>query len=203
MMNFLSRKVAVAAIALAFILPAFSPALAQSVDTRGALKEVGVSVLPEFLDAATEHITIRMPAALGGEKLVFGGTIDAGALAEKKFVFTSSEKTPITWKKAFGIPWLTIDGMLMQLTVARGAFDIKLAGKVGGIFGRSLSAMRRARHRRTQDTRFHPVAAQGDAVARQAAGRDETAGRQSDQDNRADNFQKPGRRQDQIQGRHG
>ena len=108
MMSFLSRKVAVAAIALAFILPAFSPALAQSTVTR---------------------------AALGGEKLVFGGTIDAGALAEKKFVFTSSEKTPITWKKAFGIPWLTIDGMLMQLTVARGVFDIKLAGKVGGIFG--------------------------------------------------------------------
>ncbi|MCP3670777.1 MAG: hypothetical protein GY814_10160 [Gammaproteobacteria bacterium] len=51
-----------------------------------------MSALPSFLDAATESITIKMPKHLGGKTLRFGGSIDAEALKEKKFIFQTSEE---------------------------------------------------------------------------------------------------------------
>jgi len=107
---------------------------ANSSDIKSALKEAGVSALPEFLDAATNKITITMPKFMGGKKLTFGGTIDAEALAEKKFVFSTSDDHQLKWKKAFGMSFLDLDGVALNLAISSGSFELSLDASLGGAF---------------------------------------------------------------------
>ena len=113
---------------------AIVPAAAQATDAKAALKEAGVAVLPEFLDAATNSITIKFPKALGGGQLKFGGTIDADALKEKKFVFATSDAHKLTWNNAFGMSFLDLKGVALSLSVEKGAFALSLHGTLGGTF---------------------------------------------------------------------
>jgi hypothetical protein len=102
--------------------------------TKAALKTAGVAALPVFLDAATNKISITMPKALGGKKLSFGGTVDAAALAEKKFVFTTLETKKLNWNNAFGMKFLDLKKVALNITVEKGAFSISLDGMLGGAF---------------------------------------------------------------------
>jgi len=107
---------------------------AEKSDISGAFKDVGISVLPTFLDAATEDITITFPKAMGGSKLKFGGTIDAEALAEKKLIFTTSEEHQLTWNDAFGMSFLDLSDVALTISVEKGAFAVSLDGMLGGVF---------------------------------------------------------------------
>ncbi|MCP4325973.1 MAG: hypothetical protein GY787_29900 [Alteromonadales bacterium] len=101
-------------------------------DVKTGFKEVGFSTLPTFLDAATESITIKMPKQLGGKRLRFGGSIDAEALQQKKFVFTTSDKHKLNWQNAFGLSFLDLSEVELSLEVEKGAFSISLDGMVSG-----------------------------------------------------------------------
>ncbi len=131
-------------IALGFILIVSTvppPAnAATSTDVTSGLKSAGIAALPTFLDAATDSITIDFPKALGGGTLKFGGTVDADALAEKKFIFTTSDKGALTWKKAFGLSWIDLSNVAMTLTIANGEYDISLDGTVGGVLAKGTKA---------------------------------------------------------------
>lgn len=107
---------------------------ATSTDVKAGLAEVGFATLPTFLDAATESITIKFPNELGGGKLTFGGTIDAEALQQKKFVFTTSDAKKLTWNDAFGMKFLDLKDVALNLSVEKGAFAISLDGMIGGAF---------------------------------------------------------------------
>ena len=124
-----------AGLALLVVTGLAAPAAAQSNNVSDALKQAGLAALPEFLNAATNSITLRFPAALGGGSLTFGGTIDAKALTEKKFVFTTSDQRKLSWNSAFGMKWLNLSDVAMNLNFASGVFDIKLDGKVSGALG--------------------------------------------------------------------
>lgn len=134
MARFLSRfsKVLAALAVFWALLP--PPVQAQSQDAKAALAEAGMAALPEFLDAATNNITIKFPKVLGGGKLSFGGTIDAAALKEKKFVFTTSDAHKLTWNDAFGMKFLDLKDVALNLSVAKGEFAISLDGMLGGAF---------------------------------------------------------------------
>ncbi|HEX9701375.1 MAG TPA: hypothetical protein VGA19_00890, partial [Rhodospirillales bacterium] len=106
-------------------------------DMQAAMKEAGMAALPEFLDAATESITIKFPKALGGGTLTFGGTIDANALTQKKFVFTTSDAHKLTWNDAFGLTFLDLKEVALNLSIEKGAFAVSLDGKVGGALGKN------------------------------------------------------------------
>ncbi len=112
----------------------------RSSDIKAGLREVGMSALPEFLDAATESITIRFLAALGGGTLKFGGTIDADALAEKKCVFETSDAHELTWNDAFGMSFLDLKDVALRLSIEKGAFSIALDGALGGTFAKEGKA---------------------------------------------------------------
>lgn len=120
---------------LSVLVLVFSAATSQpaTADVRKGLTDVGFSALPTFLDAATDSITLKFPKAMGGGQLKFGGTIDADALKEKTFKFTTSAGHELQWRKAFGMPWLDLADVTMSLTIAKGDFDIQLDGKAGGI----------------------------------------------------------------------
>ena len=113
----------------------------STTDIKGAAKEVGWAVLPTFLDAATSNITIKFPKAMGGGKLSFGGVVDAEELRKKRFVFQTLENKKITWKKAFGLPWVDLDQVAMALTIANNEFSIDLDGQVAGAFGKKTRAI--------------------------------------------------------------
>jgi hypothetical protein len=113
---------------------------ATTTDVSSGLKSAGVAALPAFLDAATDSITLHFPKALGGGELKFGGTVDADALAEKKFVFTTSEDGALTWKKAFGLTWIDLTNVALTLTIADGEYGISLDGSVGGILAKGAKA---------------------------------------------------------------
>jgi len=119
----------------------FSQAQTTKTDVKAALKDAGVAVLPTFLDAATEDITIKFPKELGGKTLKFGGTIDAEALTQKKFVFTTSDAHKVTWNDAFGLPFLDLKGVGLNVSVEKGAFSISLDGGLGGPFAKSGRAV--------------------------------------------------------------
>ncbi len=73
-----------------------------------------------------------MPIQLGGKHLRFGGTIDADALQDKKFVFTTSDKHKLNWQNAFGLSFLDLSEVELNLEVEKGAFSISLDGMVSG-----------------------------------------------------------------------
>ena len=136
-MKTLTRSAALVAASLLFtlvLLPPASLAQTKTATVTAGLKEIGMAALPEFLDAATESITVRFPKALGGGTLKFGGTVDAEALAEKKFVFTTSDAHKLTWNNAFGMSFLDLKQTAMTLTIEKGAFSIALDGMLGGAF---------------------------------------------------------------------
>jgi hypothetical protein len=108
----------------------------RSSDIKAGLREAGMAALPEFLDAATENITIKFPRALGGGTLTFGGTIDADALAEKKFFFSTSDERKLTWTDAFGMSFLDLRDVALNLSIEKGAFSISLDGALGGAFSK-------------------------------------------------------------------
>lgn len=112
--------------------PAFAQAKPSNVSA--GLKDVGMAALPVFLDAATDSITLKFPKVLGGGTLKFGGTIDADALAQKKFVFTTSDNRKLTWNNAFGMPFLDLKSVALNLSIEKGAFSISLDGLLGGPF---------------------------------------------------------------------
>ncbi|NTS78363.1 hypothetical protein HR060_16035 [Catenovulum sp. SM1970] len=118
-----------------FILLLFNnmTALADSVDVKSGLKEAGVSTLPVFLDATTNNITLKMPKAMGGKKLTFGGSVDADALQDKTFVFITNEDTPLNWDRAFGLSFLNLENVTLNLKIAAGEFDVSLEGQLGGV----------------------------------------------------------------------
>ncbi len=121
--------------ALVLVLAASPPFIASArADVRAAMREAGVAALPVFLDAATDNITIKFPAALGGGRLSFGGTVDAAALVQKRFVFKTSDTHKLTWNNAFGMPFLDLSQVALTLEVAKGKFDISLDGMLGGAF---------------------------------------------------------------------
>ena len=136
MMHAVRKFAAIAAIMLFAVFTTVSGSDAQqkSVAVTTGLKEVGMAALPEFLDAATESITIKLPKVLGGGKLTFGGTIDADALAEKKFVFTTSDEHKFNWNNAFGMSFMDLKQTAMTLTIEKGAYAISLDGFLGGAF---------------------------------------------------------------------
>lgn len=115
----------------------FSSLYVQATDIKSGLKEVGISTLPTFLDATTNNITIKMPKILGGQKLTFGGTIDAEALQEKKFVFETSDEHKLTWNDAFGMTFLDLSEVALNLSIEKGAFSISLDGMLGGAFSKN------------------------------------------------------------------
>ncbi len=124
---------------LFFLLPVWATdagAANRSSDIKAGLREAGMAALPEFLDAATESITIKFPRALGGGTLKFGGTIDADALAEKKFVFATSDEHKLTWNDAFGMSFLDLKDVALNLSIEKGAFSISLDGQLGGAFAK-------------------------------------------------------------------
>ncbi len=114
------------------VLTVASMPATASTDVKDAFKEAGISALPTFLDAATESITIKFPSALGGKRLTFGGTIDADALSEKKFVFTTSDEHKLKWPNAFGMPFIDLEDVALNLSVEKGSFSISLDGTVRG-----------------------------------------------------------------------
>jgi len=135
MFDLVLRRLPVRAAAFLALAVATAPApSAAADDVAAALKEAGVAALPEFLDAATEPITIKFPKALGGGTLTFGGTIDADALAEKKFVFTTSDDHKLAWNDAFGMTFLDLSDVALNLSVEKGAFGVSLEGGLGGAF---------------------------------------------------------------------
>ncbi len=126
-----ARHVGFAALFTAFLA---TPATAQN-NVSDGLKQAGLAALPTFLNAATNSITLHFPAALGGGTLSFGGTVDAKALTEKKFVFTTSDQHKLSWNNAFGMSWLSLSDVALNLSFASGAFSIQLDGKTGGALG--------------------------------------------------------------------
>ena len=133
-MRHLARSARALCVFAVFAAPSAAWAQDKKTDVKAALTEVGMSALPEFLDAATESITIKFPKALGGSTLKFGGTIDADALAEKKFVFTTSDAHKLTWNDAFGMTFLDLKEVALSLSIEKGAFAISLDGGLGGAF---------------------------------------------------------------------
>lgn len=132
----MGRRLAAAAVLFVLsmgLIPVVGHA-ATTTDVNAAFKEAGISVLPTFLNAATDNITLTFPKALGGSKLTFGGTIDANALAQKKFVFTTSEQHKLSWNNAFGLSFLDLADVAMNLSVENGAFSVSLDGMLGGAF---------------------------------------------------------------------
>jgi hypothetical protein len=81
---------------------------AQQVTIKQALESSGIKKLPSFIVVNDNAIGLHFPAKFGGHKLNFIGSIDADALEDKKFVFTSSEKGKIDWKNAFGMSMLEL-----------------------------------------------------------------------------------------------
>ena len=106
----------------------------DSTNVRDALKEAGLSTLPTFLDAATESISITFPKALGGKTLTFGGNIDADALQEKRFKFETADGKGIKWDNAFGMSFLDLHDVGLNLEIAKHTFKISLDGEIGGAF---------------------------------------------------------------------
>ena len=137
MKNALHR--ASAAIIWALLLgPAFgvgTAAHAKTATVQAGLKDIGMAALPEFLDAATESVTVNFPRSLGGGKLTFGGTVDADALTEKKFVFTTSDAHRLTWTDAFGMTFLDLKNVALRLSIEKGTYSIALDGFLGGALG--------------------------------------------------------------------
>jgi len=109
---------------------------ATKTDIKSGLTEVGISTLPTFLDAATNDITIKMPKALGGKKLKFGGTIDADALKEKKFVFETSDDHKLYWNNAFGMSFLDLSDVALNVSIDKGSLSVSLDGMIGGSFSK-------------------------------------------------------------------
>lgn len=101
---------------------------------HAALRSAGVAALPTFLDAGTKSITLRLPKHLGGSTLTFGGTIDAEALAEKTFVFTTSDEHKLQWKRAFGLNFLHLDDVALHLKIDQEDIEMSLHGGMGGPF---------------------------------------------------------------------
>ena len=133
-----------AVLILGFVASPLGVAAAKE-DVRAAMREAGVAALPVFLDAATDSITIKFPVALGGGRLSFGGTVDAAALAQKRFVFKTSDAHKLSWNDAFGMPFLDLSQVALTLEVAKGEFEISLDGMLGGPFrkgGRDRAAGR-------------------------------------------------------------
>jgi hypothetical protein len=124
----------IALAAVAPLAPADAATSSKTATVQEGLKDIGMAALPTFLDAATESITIKFPKELGGGTLKFGGTVDAEALAQKKFVFTTSDAHRLSWQNAFGMPFLDLSKVGMQLTIEKGAFSIALDGFLGGPF---------------------------------------------------------------------
>lgn len=122
-----------AALILVFVASPLGVAAAKE-DVRAAMRDAGVAALPVFLDAATENITIKFPGTLGGGQLSFGGTVDAAALAQKRFVFKTSDAHKLSWNDAFGMPFLDLSQVALTLEVAKGEFKILLDGMLGGPF---------------------------------------------------------------------
>ncbi len=130
---FAYRAAAVVAL-LAFAWTSVADAAPSTASVQESLKKAGVSALPKFLNAATNDITIKFPPALGGGRLKFGGTIDAEALLQKKFVFVTSDEHKLKWNNAFGMPFLDLSDVALNLSVEKGDFSISLDGMLGGAF---------------------------------------------------------------------
>ncbi|MCP4268274.1 MAG: hypothetical protein GY777_22320 [Candidatus Brocadiaceae bacterium] len=113
------------------------------IGVKAGLTEVGVSVLPTFLDAATESITIKFPKELGGGKLKFGGTIDAAALEKKKFVFKTSEKHKLHWNNAFGMSFLDLSDVALNVSFQKGDYRVSLDGMIGKPFAKRHNKKRK------------------------------------------------------------
>ena len=88
---------------------------AQQVTIKQALNDVGIKKLPAFIVVSDNAIGLHFPAKFGGHKLTFTGSVDADALKDKKFVFTSSEKGKIDWKNAFFFGRSQFDTLLFFL----------------------------------------------------------------------------------------
>jgi hypothetical protein len=126
--------------ALFLATPVYAQNKSGTTDVKAALKSVGMLALPEFLDAATESITLKFPKILGGGTLKFGGNIDADALTQKKFIFETSDGHGVTWNNAFGMLFLDMTDVGLNLTIEKGAFTISLDGMLGGAFKKSGKA---------------------------------------------------------------
>ncbi len=130
----LSKLVWLCILSTLFIGANTSSAATTKTDIKSALIESGISALPSFLDAATNDITIKMPKQLGGKTLKFGGTIDAEALQEKKFVFSTSEKHKLQWNHAFGLSFLNLSDVALNVAFEKGDYSVSLDGLVGKPF---------------------------------------------------------------------
>jgi hypothetical protein len=107
---------------------------AQQVTIKQALNDVGIKKLPTFIVVSDNAIGLHFPAKFGGHKLTFTGSVDADALKDKKFVFTSSEKGKIDWKNAFGMPMLELSDLGLSLTIDSEDIAVALSGELGGVF---------------------------------------------------------------------
>gem|GEM_PF-1165431 len=107
---------------------------AQQATIKQALKDVGIKKLPSFIVVSDNAIGLHFPAKFGGHKLNFTGSVDADALKDKKFVFTSNEKDKIDWKNAFGMTMLELSELGLSLTIDSDDIALTLSGELGGIF---------------------------------------------------------------------
>jgi hypothetical protein len=107
---------------------------AQQTTIQEALKDVGINKLPSFIVVSDNAVGLHFPAKFGGHKLTFAGSVDADALKDKKFVFTSSEKGKIDWKNAFGMSMLELSDLGLSLTIDSEDIAITLSGELGGVF---------------------------------------------------------------------
>jgi hypothetical protein len=107
---------------------------AQKATIKQALNDAGIKNLPSFIIVSDNDIGLHFPAKFGGHKLTFTGSVDADALKDKKFVFTSSEKGKIDWNNAFGMSMLELSELGLSLTIDSDDIAVALSGKLGGVF---------------------------------------------------------------------
>jgi len=92
-----------------------------------AVKSAG-AVLPDCVELNDGAISISLPKSLGGRAMSFSGTLDADALADGQFVFQCSEKSKIKWDNAFGLDFVDLDELQLDLKIADGEIDLSLVG---------------------------------------------------------------------------
>ncbi|MCP3873626.1 MAG: hypothetical protein GY699_10790, partial [Desulfobacteraceae bacterium] len=99
-----------------------------------AVKKAGVTALPSFIELRDNEIAISFPKSMGNKKFHFKGDLDTDALADGEFKFKSSPKNNIVWNNAFGMNFLDLKGLQLNLDIQKGKADIALKGFLGGVF---------------------------------------------------------------------
>ncbi|MCP3874582.1 MAG: hypothetical protein GY699_15685 [Desulfobacteraceae bacterium] len=99
-----------------------------------AVEKAGLSALPSFIELSDNKISITFPSSMGNKKFHFNGDLDTDALANGEFKFESSPKNKVVWNNAFGMDFLDLNGLQLNLDIKKGEEEIALKGFLGGAF---------------------------------------------------------------------